>query len=426
MSRPPQAQDITTGVLPALSIACVPPVIIGSGALGKLVFDGLDPAALQSGLLAQRPLSSRDPAVLMDLGWLALYAGDRDRMLELQHMALQHQTVYRVGGLHGPCAAPRSRVLALCAPGDLMMNTPLEFILTDSDVQLDLLFVLPGQPLPAELPDHDLAFVAVAQCDATEPLLRRLEVLLRRWPRPVVNQPERLLALSRPEMGLRLRDIPGLLIPPTFRATPSDLRSWSAGAPTPCAWPWILRPVDSHAGHGLCRLEDAAQLTQHLRLHPPRASYIAPYCEFRSADGNYRKYRVIFIENRTYLAHLAIGRDWIVHYVTADMATQAAHRAEEAAAMASFDTGFAVRHAVALQTMAERVGLPYFGVDCGETPEGDLLVFEVASAMVIHAMDSPLVYPYKRDQMHRIFAAFHGLLERTQSQPQPHRSRAWR
>ncbi|MGH9520541.1 MAG: ATP-grasp domain-containing protein, partial [Terriglobales bacterium] len=401
--------------------------VIGSGALGKLVFDGLDPAALQTGLLAQRPLSSRDPAVLMDLGWLALYAGDRARMLELQQMALRHQAVYRVGGLHGPSATPRCRVLAICAPGDLMVNTPLEFILTGSETQLDLLFVQLDQSLPAELPDHDVAFVAVAQADATEPLLRRLQALLQGWPRPVVNDPSQLLALSRPEMGTLQRGLPGVVIPPTFRAPVSDLRAWSAGAPAPCPWPWILRPVDSHAGHGLCKLENPEQLAQYLRQHKAQCSYVAPYCEFRSPDGNYRKYRVVFIEGKPFLAHLAIGRDWIVHYVTADMAEQAAHRAEEAAAMASFDTGFSRRHADALRVLAERVDLPYFGVDCGETPPGELLIFEVASAMVIHAMDSALVYPYKQDQMQRIFAAFHVLLAHTaRPQPQPQRSRAWR
>lgn len=427
MSRPPQLCERSPAVLPLITSTCVPPVIIGSGALGKLVFDGLDPAALQTGLLAQRPLSSRDPAVLMDLGWLALYGGDRGRMLELQQLALQHQTVYRVGGLNGPCVAPRCRVLAFCAPGDLMVNTPLEFILTGSEVQLDLLFLQADQPVPAELPEHDLAFVAVAQADSTEPLLRWLKVLLQAWPRPVVNDPGQLLALSRPEMGMLLRGLPGVVIPPTYRAAVSDLRAWSAGVPAPCPWPWILRPVDSHAGHGLCRLENSEQLAQHLRQHKAQCSYVAPYCEFRSPDGNYRKYRVVFIEGKPFLAHLAIGRDWIVHYVTADMAEQAAHRAEEATAMASFETGFARRHAGALRALSGRVGLPYFGVDCGETPQGELLIFEVASAMVIHAMDSPLVYPYKRDQMQRIFAAFHQLLEHAaRPESQLSRSRAWR
>ena len=40
-------------------------------------------------------------------------------------------------------AAPL-RVLALAAPGDLMANTPIEFLLENEDVVLDVLYVAAG------------------------------------------------------------------------------------------------------------------------------------------------------------------------------------------------------------------------------------------------------------------------------------------
>ena len=101
----------------------------------------------------------------------------------------------------------------------------------------------------------------------------------------------------------------------------------------------------------------------------------------------------------------------MVHYVGADMATEARNRAEEERAMATFDHGFARRHAAAFHALHQRFGLDYFGIDCAETRSGELLIFEVASAMVIHAMDSPQLYPYKQAQMRKTFAAFHGLLD---------------
>ena len=63
------------------------------------------------------------------------------------------------------------------------------------------------------------------------------------------------------------------------------------------------------------------------------------------------------------------------------------------------------------QAVAERVGLDYFGIDCAETPDGRLLLFEGDIAMIVHAMDSPEIFPYKPPQMQKIFAAFRALLQ---------------
>ena len=78
--------------------------------------------------------------------------------------------------------------------------------------------------------------------------------------------------------------------------------------------------------------------------------------------------------------------------------------------MASFDEDFAQRHQGAFRAIAERVQLDYLVIDCAETQSGELLVFEMDSGAVVHAMDPVDVYPYKPKQMHKIFAAFREML----------------
>jgi hypothetical protein len=80
--------------------------------------------------------------------------------------------------------------------------------------------------------------------------------------------------------------------------------------------------------------------------------------------------------------------------------------------MANFDATFARRHEAALAAVAQRTGLHYVGFDCAETADGQLLIFEIATGMVIHDMDDEKVFPYKRPNMHRVFAAFHEMLKR--------------
>ena len=80
----------------------------------------------------------------------------------------------------------------------------------------------------------------------------------------------------------------------------------------------------------------------------------------------------------------------------------------------------ALRYAAAREALAalsDRLGLEYVGIDCGETPEGKLLIFEVDSGMTVHAMDGVDVFPYKQVQMKKVFRAFREMLEARLSRP---------
>ena len=66
--------------------------------------------------------------------------------------------------------------------------------------------------------------------------------------------------------------------------------------------------------------------------------------------------------------------------------------------------------------IAARIGLDYFTIDCAETKDGSLLIFEADNTAVVHNMDPPDVFPYKSPQMHKIFGAFAAMLERRAAQ----------
>jgi len=174
-------------------------------------------------------------------------------------------------------------------------------------------------------------------------------------------------------------------------------------------WPIIARPIGSHAGKGLEKLDDAAALGAYLAGHTAQAFFVAAFFDYAGADGLYRKLRVVFFAGRAYVAHMAVSERWMVHYLNADMG-RPQNRAEEAAMMAGFDAGFAARHAEAFAALTDAFGLDYVGIDCAETTDGRLVVFEADVAMIVHAMDSAELYPYKKPQMRKLFEAFEGLL----------------
>jgi glutathione synthase/RimK-type ligase-like ATP-grasp enzyme len=176
------------------------------------------------------------------------------------------------------------------------------------------------------------------------------------------------------------------------------------------AFPIIVRPLDSQGGKDLDRLEGPAALAAYLGRVPGEAFFISRFVDYSGPDGFYRKYRVVMAGGRPYACHMAISERWMIHYVNADMDASAWKREEEARFMEGFDSGFAPKHARALSGIDKFLGLDYYAIDCAETRAGELLVFEVDTAMLVHAMDPADLYPYKQAQMRRIFDAFRALL----------------
>jgi hypothetical protein len=182
-------------------------------------------------------------------------------------------------------------------------------------------------------------------------------------------------------------------------------------------YPCLIRPLASHAGAGLARLETPADLARYLYFSFGQRFFLTAFEDYSGPDGQFRKLRVAFIDRQPFLCHLAISGNWMVHYLNAGMTESAEKRAEEAHAMATFEHGFARRHAAAFAALHERLGFDYYSIDCAETRGGRLLVFEADTAAIVHLMDPADLFPYKPPAMQRVFAAFEDMLRRRVGQP---------
>ena len=393
----------------ALPLPDLPP-LIGVPTLATLAFRGTDLSHLAQDLLARIQANPFDTNALMDSATVLLLRGRPQASHAMQTIAINSQQLYHYPRPAGPT---QLRLLAIYGPGDLMANSPLEFLLDDQPVALDMLYITPERGLPDVLPEHDVLMVALAESDQNQALLAQLEIALSDWPRPVINRPQRIGSLSRDSVYRQLNGIDGVLIPPTLRLKRSALEHFSASAQTAVVdYPLIVRPVDSHAGSGLSRIETPAELKTYLSDSDAAEYFISNFVDYRSADGRYRKYRLMLIDGQAHVAHMAVSGRWMVHYLNADMLASAENRAEEARCMEDLASGIAQRHTSAIAAIQEKLGLDYVGIDCAETPDGQLLVFEVDSNMVVHNMDPAETFPYKKIWMPRLFAAFTAMLVR--------------
>jgi glutathione synthase/RimK-type ligase-like ATP-grasp enzyme len=387
----------------------------GMAKLAKAAFDGRDLHPLWAALVTKLLDGTAEPGEGLDVALMAQLFGDKPAGLAIQQEVLRSHRLFRT-----PCGSetPRLRVLALAAATDMGSNTPVEFLLEDSAIELMMLYVIPEAELPSPLPDHDVAIVIASDSEDCQHVLRLIDEVAARWPRPLLNPPRLILNLDRDKLYRLLAGVEGLVIPATIPAARLALidvaeeRAWLATIAPGLVFPIIIRPRGSHAGVGLAKVDDAIELSLYLDEREEQEFFVAGFVDYASEDRLFRKYRVVFVDGEPYACHMAIADRWDIWYLNARMAASESKRREEATFMQTFDIGFGRRHRTALAAIAAHVGLDYFIIDCAETRDGALLVFEADNTAVVHNMDPADLFPYKGPQMERVFAAFAAMLER--------------
>ncbi|MEM1198724.1 MAG: hypothetical protein AAGI06_05375 [Pseudomonadota bacterium] len=386
---------------------------IGLAPLTKLAFDGEDLAPRSTELLLKLAKDPQDAGALMDLAVIEQLRGNLEAGLDYQNVALAQQQLYRIES----DINPKLEVLVLAAPIRMGGNTPVEFLLAGQAVGLTTLYVIPGIPLPDPLPPHDVAFVAApGDTDGAQVFLSEIAKHVEGWAQPVLNLPEHVKGLERDILWRTLKEVPGVVCPATLRCTRDELTVLTEVNKRPSddfamlSFPLLARPVGSHAGQGLVKLDGPQDVEAYLGLGEVEEYFVSQFIDYKSADGLYRKYRVVLIGGVPYPVHMAIADQWAIWYLNADMADSVDKRSEEAQFFTGFENEFARRHETALAALSDAVKLDYFGIDCAETEDGRLVVFEADNALIVHDMDPPDVFPYKGAPMGRAFRAFGNLL----------------
>jgi glutathione synthase/RimK-type ligase-like ATP-grasp enzyme len=383
----------------------------------RMSIQGDDLTSLGNELLAKATEQTEDANLWMNLSIVMFCLGHRELGLTIQSQALQMSRIYHLACSSQP---PKLRLLLLVAPGDLSANTPLDCLLEDGDIELSYYFISAEEELTSTIPDHDVLMVAFSELEGDK-LLAYLDQRLKNWPHPVINTPLQILTTRRDQASKLLQDIPGLTIPPTIRVTRNRLASAAdeltalsrlyAG----CNFPVILRPVDSHAGNSLIKAENALDIADYLSRVHAAEFFLSSFIDYSGPDGQFRKFRIALIDGQPFACHMAVSSHWMVHYLNAGMYEDANKRSEERSFMENFDQ-FACRHQTALAEIYRRSGLDYFCIDCAETRTGELLIFEIDHVMVVHAMDSKDLFPYKQLHMQKVKMAFRDFLLRLVSE----------
>ena len=173
----------------------------------------------------------------------------------------------------------------------------------------------------------------------------------------------------------------------------------------------LVRVAGTHGGDDFDKFERWEDVATFVSAAPDTLYYAIDFIDYRSADGFFRKYRVIFIDGDILPYHLAIHDDWKVHHFRTDMVNHAWMRQEEERFLADMDGVFSPAQQDALRAMARATGLDYGGVDCGLDRDGRIVVFEANASMLVHD-EKDATFAYKNPYIARIKDAFEAMVSR--------------
>ena len=257
------------------------------------------------------------------------------------------------------------------------------------------------------LPPHALVVNAIGDADLRGEALASADVLLTGDSAPLINPPSRVRATGLVANARRLAGIPGV-IAPKILALPRQAPLTVDGL----TFPLLLRAPGFHSGRHFHYVENRDALAATAAALPGGELLAIEYIDVRGRDGMARKYRAMFIDGVIYPMHLAIAADWKVHYFTAAMAANVAHREEERRFLDAMPAVLGQRAMTALGAIGATLGLDYAGVDFALTRDGSVVVFEANATMVINPAEPDPIWNYRRRAVDDVLAAARTLLSR--------------
>jgi tetratricopeptide (TPR) repeat protein len=270
-------------------------------------------------------------------------------------------------------------------------NIPTQYILDDRVHAVNALYAEYYRPdLP--LPSHSLVFNTIGDADRCTQALEMAQAIVARSGKPVINHPENVRKTARAINAQRLSGVAGVCAP-RMRQFQRNQTNELCGL----TFPLLLRAPGFHTGQHFLKVETQEELTPAIATLPGDELLAIEFLDARGSDGLVRKYRTMCIGGAFYPLHLAISKDWKVHYFSADMQISDAHRAEERRFLENMADVLGERAMNALHHVNEVLGLEYAGIDFALDADGSLLLFEANATMLINPPGADPIWDYRRN-----------------------------
>jgi hypothetical protein len=222
----------------------------------------------------------------------------------------------------------------------------------------------------------------ITEAEHNPRVLENMRKLLRDLPGKIINRPEAVLRSTRDQVARRLAGIPGLLVPKVVRLrTDKPAIAVQTVKQAGLVFPLILRLAGTHTGKVVGCFDSVDDLQAALAGGDDHIA--TEFIDFKSADGLYRKHRVFFIGRHIIFRHMIASDHWNVHAKDRRrfMAPRQDLVDEEERLFAAPGGAFPPEVTHVLETVRERMGLDFFGMDFGISADGRVVLFEANATM---------------------------------------------
>ncbi|MFM0205652.1 hypothetical protein PQR53_38235 [Paraburkholderia fungorum] len=353
-----------------------------------------------------------DPQVAVacqNLAAILASAGHVDEAAAYRERAYRIQRVF----IEGSGTAQR-RVLVLCA-AHTAGNVPFDALLPGTkSCRIKYAIDYAADEEDQRLPPYDLVFNAIGDEDIAAPLAARLARFVSQCARPVLNPPATVARTQRHRTASLLDGLPDVHVAPCVQSEAAPVSRISLNAVLAeggIDFPVLARPAATHGGDGLMLCESLAAL-EAWRSAQTGLAYLTAFRDYRSVDGFYRKYRIIFVDREPHPYHLAISPHWMVHYYSADMEPHPWKLDEERCFLDDPHAALGERVMRAVAAIGKRLDLDYGGIDFTVLPGGQVLVFEANATMLAHFERETGELAHKNPYVQRIVDAFERMMMR--------------
>ena len=305
--------------------------------------------------------------------------------------------------------APISVLLLVSAAGG---NIPTSALLDERQFHTTVLVMEYVEPNLA-LPPHDLVFNSIGDADLCHDGLQAAMALLSRTTKPVINHPAAVLKTGRADNVERLCGLPDVVVPRMAMMPKRKLMDHGAAAEIAgrgFVFPLLVRAVGFHTGFHFVQVATPQELSAVVGDFPGDDVCVIERLDAHDGEGMYRKYRAMFVDGTLYPLHLAVSRDWKVHYFTADMADSPANRAKDQAFLADMADAIGQRAIAGLERICAALALDYGGIDFAVNALGEILFFEANATMVVYPPVADPKWAYRRPAVEAVLTAVRTML----------------
>ena len=291
-------------------------------------------------------------------------------------------------------------------------NVPLQQILDKRTFQSTVLlseYFDPETPLPA----HSLIVNLIGDADLSRAGLDAAEALLSRTTSPVINHPALVRPTGRLVNARRLSVIPNVRTPRMVLLAKKVLLAPIAAkviAEHGIEFPLLLRSPGFHTGQYFISVTSPENLAEAVAGLPGTDLLVMQVLDASNRHGDKHKFRVMFVDGELYPLHLAISKNWKVHYFSADMEIEPEYRVLEEQFLNNMSGLLGDEVMAALNSIRQVLGLDYGGIDFAIDQNGKVLLFEANATMLVHQPENVQKWAYRQEAAKRIMDAVRSMI----------------